>query len=83
MESFEDANGDGVGEVPEKYGAEEGRKVVEDSKKIGDLLKHPNKFFFMIIGVVVLVILVLLTIIILIVKLVKLICRKIKGSKNE
>ena len=42
MTSFEDTDGDGLGEVPEKYGTQEGRKVVEDSKKLGDLLKNPN-----------------------------------------
>lgn len=52
MESFEDTDGDGIGNVPEKYGTLEGRKVVEDSKNPIDLLKNPNKFFFMIVGAV-------------------------------
>ena len=63
MGSFEDTDGDGIGNVPAKYGTEEGRKVVEDSKKIGDLLKNPNKFFFMIIGIVIIIILLLVGII--------------------
>ena len=71
MTSFEDTDGDGVGNVPAKYAKEEGRKVVEDSKKIGDLLKNPNKFFFIIIGLVLVVLAILAGIVILIVKLVK------------
>lgn len=71
MSSFEDTDGDGIGNVPEKYGTEEGRKVVEDSKNILDLLKHPNKFFFMIVGAVVLLLAVLAIIIVVIVKIVK------------
>lgn len=51
MDSFEDTDGDGVGNVPIKYGTSEGRKVVEDSRNIADLLKNPNKFFFMITGI--------------------------------
>ena len=78
MESFDDTDGDGIGNVSEKYGAEEGRKVVEDSKKIGDLLKNPNKFFFIIMAVVLVLILIIVLIILLIVKLVKRIVRKIK-----
>ena len=54
MSSFEDTDGDGIGNVPAKYGTLEGRKVVEDSKNILDLVKNPNKFFFMIIGVILL-----------------------------
>lgn len=79
MTSFEDIDGDGVGNVPAKYAKEEGRKVVEDSKKIGDLLKNPNKFFFMIIGLVLVVLAILAGIVILIVKLVKKISRKRKS----
>ena len=78
MTSFEDTDGDGVGNVPAKYAKEEGRKVVEDSKKIGDLLKNPNKFFFIIIGLVLVVLAILAGIVILIVKLVKKISRKRK-----
>ena len=53
MESFEDTDGDGVPNVPQTYAEPEGRKVIEDSKEIGDLIKNPNKFTFMIVGIVV------------------------------
>ena len=69
MESFEDTDGDGVGNVPAVYAAEEGRKVVEDSKNLGDLLKNPNKFFFMIIGVGMVLLAVIVGIIVFICKL--------------
>ena len=78
MRSFEDTDGDGIGNVPAKYGTLEGRKVVEDSKKIGDLLKNPNKFFFMIIGVVLLLLAIVSGIVVLVVKIVK----KIKKRKK-
>lgn len=51
MESFEDTDGDGMGNVPAKYGTVEGRKVVEDSKHLWDLVKNPNRFFFLITGI--------------------------------
>ncbi len=56
MKSFEDTDGDNIPDVPEKYGTEEGRKVVEDSKNIFDLIKNPNKFFFIILGLILVVI---------------------------
>lgn len=59
MDSFDDTDGDGIGNVPVQYSAPEGRKVVEESRKIGDLLKNPNKFFFMIVGVIAAVLLAL------------------------
>ena len=71
MTSFEDTDGDGLGEVPEKYGTQEGRKVVEDSKNIVDLVKNPNKFFFMITAIVLVLIALLAGVIILIRKLIK------------
>ena len=77
MSSFEDTDGDGIGNVPAKYGTLEGRKVVEDSKNIIDLVKNPNKFFFMIIGVVLLLLAIVAGIVVLIVKVVK----KIKKRK--
>lgn len=83
MESFEDTDGDGIGNVPAKYSTIEGRKVVEDSKKITDLLKHPNKFFFLILGVVLLVLVLLVLILWGIVRLIRWIKRKICGKKRE
>lgn len=78
MESFEDTDGDGLGNVPEVYATTEGRKVVEDSTAVWDLLKNPNKFFFLIIAVVLVVLIVLVVLVILVVKLVKRILRKAK-----
>ena len=80
MTSFEDTDGDGIGNVPAIYGAEEGRKVVEDSKSIGDLVKNPNKFFFMIIAVILVVLALLAGVVILIVKFIKKIRRRKKNA---
>lgn len=79
MNSFEDTDGDEIGNVPEKYGTPEGRKVVEDSKKLGDLLKNPNKFFFMILAVVLIVLAILTGLIVIIIKVI----RKIKKKKEK
>lgn len=79
MSSFEDTDGDGIGNVPAKYGTVEGRKVIEDSKNIVDLVKNPNKFFFMIVGIILLLLAIAAGIVILIVKIVK----KIKKRKNR
>ncbi len=78
MSSFEDTDGDGIGNVPQKYATKEGRKVVEDSKKVGDLLKNPNKYFFMVLGIVLVVIAILATIIFVITKVVQQVIRKRK-----
>lgn len=71
MASFEDTDGDGIANVPSSYSQIQGRKVVEDSKNIGDLLKNPNKYAIMIVAVVITVILVVVLIAILVVKLIK------------
>lgn len=80
MESFEDTDGNGVPNVPESYGEDQGRKVVEDSRNLWDLVKHPNKYFFLIIGVVLLVLALIACIVVLIVKLVR---HKKGGLKKE
>ena len=72
MESFEDTDGDGVPNMPDKYAQKEGRKVVEDSMKIGDLISNPNRFFFMIVGIVA----VLIAIVIVIYKAIRKFSRK-------
>lgn len=76
MCSFEDTDGDGIGNVPAKYGTLEGRKVVEDSKNIFDLVKNPNKFFFMILGIVLLLLAIAVGIVVMLVKVVKKIKRR-------
>ena len=78
MSSFEDTDNDGIGNVPSKYNTEEGRKVVEDSKKIGDLVKKPNKFLFMIIGIVVAILALLVGIVFVLAKMVQRMIRKRK-----
>ena len=75
MQSFEDTDGDGIGNVPAKYSTQEGRKVIEDSKNIFDLLKSPNKFFFIILAVILIVLLLFVTFITVIIKTIR---KKIK-----
>lgn len=83
MDSFEDTDGDGIGNVPAKYGTQEGRKVVEDNKNLGELLKNPNKFFFLIIGIVLLLLIIIVVVIILLIKLIKKLYRKVKYSAGK
>ena len=71
MTSFEDTDGDGIGNVPAKYAAWEGRKVVEDSKNIFDLIKKPNKFGIAITAIIILLILLVVVIVRLVIKVVK------------
>lgn len=71
MESFEDTDGDGVANVPASYGEFQGRKVVDDSKAIGDLIKNPNKYAMMIVAIVLVLIIIIVLIIVLIYKTVK------------
>ena len=52
-ESFEQENS--VGQIPEYYSITQGRKVVEDSKNIVDLVKNPNKYAVIIVSVVLVV----------------------------
>lgn len=79
MSSFEDTDGDGIGNVPAKYASWEGRKVVEESKGIGDLVRNPNKFFFLILGVILLVLAIVAMLVFLVVRLVK----KILGKDRK
>lgn len=56
-ESFEEK--DGVKVIPEYYETTHNRKVVDDSKNLWDLVKNPNKYAVIIVGVIVLVVLLL------------------------
>lgn len=70
LESFE-KNEDGIPQIPDRYEKPEGRKVVEDSRNIIDLVKNPNKYFFAIIGIVLFAAAILVLFIVLIVKLIR------------
>lgn len=50
LSSFE-KNENGISVVPDKYEDREGRKTDTDSKNIVELLKNPNKFVFIIVGI--------------------------------
>ena len=71
MESFEDTDGDGIANVPEYYSTTHYRKQVDDSRNIVDLVKNPNKFIAIIVGVIAVLILLVIFIIVLIRKIVK------------
>ena len=80
MQSFDDTDGDGIANVSEYYATtNHGRKVVEDSKNIIDLVKHPNKFFAIIVGICIAVILVIILLVFLIRKMI----RRIKNNKRD
>lgn len=76
MNSFPDTDGDGIANVPAYYSELHDRKVVEDSRKLGDLLKQPNKYAVIIVAVVLVLIFLVVLLIVLVVKLIKRMRRK-------
>ncbi len=76
MESFPDTDGDGIGNVPEYYSEPQGRKVVDDSTNIIDLIKNPNKFTAIFAGVFAVVILLVILLILLVRKVIRTIRKK-------
>lgn len=76
MQSLPDTDGDGIANIPASYRELEGRKAVEDSKNLGDLIKNPNKYAVMILVVILIVILIVVLLIVLVVKLIKRMRRK-------
>ena len=81
MQSFDDTDGDGSANVSEYYASTHERKVVDDSRNIIDLVKHPNRFAAMIIGVVLIVIVLIAGIVLVIRKIAKRILKKKKQKK--
>lgn len=71
MKSFDDADGNGISNVPEYYETTHGRKVVDESRNVIDLVKNPNKFSVMIVGIVLVLILIIILLVVLIRKLIK------------
>ncbi len=72
IKSFEEV--DGVPNVPERYSKLEGRKVIDNSKKLTDILKNPNGIVKALYGVI-------LVIIILIILLIRFIIKRKKRKK--
>lgn len=68
INSFEDTDGDGISNVPAYYNELHGRKIVEDSLNIIDLIKNPNKYAVIIILAVILVLAILILILVWIIK---------------
>ncbi len=66
-------------EIAEKYGQTEGRKVQVDSLSPVQILKQPNRFFFMITAAAILVIAVLVLVTVLLIKTV----RRVRYGKNR
>lgn len=71
MESFPDTDGSGIGNISAEYGVFQGRKVVENSRNIIDLFKNPNRYAFMIIGIVLVLVILIVLFILLIVRLLR------------
>lgn len=78
MDSFEDTDGDGISNIPAYYEGKQGRKVIEDSKNIIDLMKNPNKYGVMIAGIIIVLLILLAVIVLLVRKIVKKIAYKAK-----
>ncbi len=76
LDSLEDADGDGVSDIPEAYASAQGRKVVEDSRSIGDLIKSPNKFAFIILGILLLLLVLIVLLFWLLIRLVRRLTRR-------
>lgn len=76
LQSLPDTDGDGIANIPASYSEPQGRKVVDDSKNIIDLIKSPNKYAAAIVAIIVILILLVVLIVRLVVKLVKRIRRR-------
>lgn len=71
MASFPDTDADGVPDVPEYYSSWHDRKVVEEGRSPGDLLRNPSRYAVLLVGAVLLVILVVVLLAVLVIKWIK------------
>ncbi len=71
LDSMEDSDGDGISDMSQYYAGTQGRKIVEDSRAIGDLLKKPNKFAFIILAIVLMLLLLAVLLIRFLVRLIR------------
>ena len=75
----EDTDGDGIGNVPDYYSTLHDRKKVEDSRSLSALLKKPNRFAFILLGLILTVILLVVCLVLLLRKLVRKLRRRKKA----
>ena len=83
MASFEDTDGNGIPNVPAYYSTTHGRKEVDDSKNIVALLKSPNRFTAIFVGVLLAALVLVVLLVLLIRKLVKVILAKCKKNRQR
>lgn len=83
MKSFKDTDGDGIANVPEYYSSLQNRKVIEDKRNIVSLLRNPNRYAAMIIGIIMLLILIIILLIVIIRKIVKAIYKKYRNKCSK
>ncbi len=76
LDSLEDEDGDGISDVPASYAAAGGRKVVDESRSIGDLIKNPNQYAVILIVAFLIVLILLILLILLLIKLIRKLIRK-------
>jgi len=74
LSSFEKT--DGISTIPAKYAKSEGRKVINDSTDLKDILRNPSAPFLKVAGILLLVILIIVLVIILLVRMIRRINRK-------
>ena len=78
MASFEDTDGDGIGNVPDYYSTLHDRKKVEDSRSLSALLKKPNRFTFILLGLILTAVVLVVCLVLLLRKLVRKLRRRRK-----
>ena len=83
MASFEDTDGNGIPNVPAYYSTTHGRKEVDDSKNIVALLKSPNRFTAIFVGVLLAALVLVVLLVLLIRRLVKVILAKGKKDRQR
>lgn len=83
MASFEDTDGNGIPNVPAYYSTTHGRKEVDDSKNIVALLKSPNRFTAIFVGVLLAALVLVVLLVLVIRKLVKVILARCKKNRQR
>lgn len=71
MASFADVDGDGIPDVSDYYNTQHDRKVVEESRSMGDLLKNPSRYAVMFVIILLIFIFLVVLLAVLVIKLIR------------